>query len=53
MNTYLLTHTNKVQEQTIMKEILKTNGYQQSIINHKHINKTHKNLAQEIQKEKE
>jgi hypothetical protein len=55
MNTYSLTHRNKNLEQTIIKEILK-NRYQQSIINHKHINKTHKNLSQatqEIQKEKE
>jgi hypothetical protein len=33
---------NKDQEQTIIKEILKKNGYQQSIIHHKHINKAHK-----------
>jgi hypothetical protein len=29
MNTYPLTHTNKDQEQTIIKEILEKNGYQQ------------------------
>jgi hypothetical protein len=34
--------TSKDQEQTIIKEILKKNGYQQSVIHHKRINKTHK-----------
>jgi hypothetical protein len=50
MNTYPLTHTNKDQEQIIIKEILKKNGYQQSIIHHKHKNKTHENLTQEQKK---
>jgi hypothetical protein len=36
MNIYPLTHRNKDQEQTIIKEILKKNGYQQSIIHQKH-----------------
>jgi hypothetical protein len=56
MNTYPLTHTSKGQEQTIIEEILKKNEYQQSIIHHKRINKTHENPpqgTQKIQKEKQ
>jgi hypothetical protein len=49
MNTYPLTQTNKDQEQTLIKEILKKNGYQQSMIYHKHKNKTHKNHIQGTQ----
>jgi hypothetical protein len=40
---------NEDQEQTIIKEILKKNGYQQSMIYHKHKNKTHKNHTQGTQ----
>jgi hypothetical protein len=47
MNTYPLTHINKDQEQRIIKQILKKNGYKQSIIHHKHKNKAHENLTQE------
>jgi hypothetical protein len=38
MNTYPLTQDNKKQEQIIIKELLKKNGYQQSITNYKHTN---------------
>jgi hypothetical protein len=56
VNTYSLTQTNKDQEQTIIKEILKKNGYQQSFIHCKCKNKAHENPTQgtqEIQKEKQ
>jgi hypothetical protein len=55
MHTYPLTHTNKNQEQTIIKEILKKNGYQQSIIHQKWTSKAHENHTQgtqKVQKEK-
>jgi hypothetical protein len=50
MNTYLLTQTNKDQEQLTIKKILKKNGYQRSIINHKHTNKFPLNSSQTVQK---
>jgi hypothetical protein len=56
INTYPLTQANKDQEQIIITEILKKNEYQQSITNHKHINKSPTDLsqaAQRTQKEKE
>jgi hypothetical protein len=51
-NTYPLTQTNKNQEQTIIREILKNNGSQHSNTHHEHKNKNHKNHTQ-AQKEKQ
>jgi hypothetical protein len=49
MNTYPLTQANKDQEQTIIKETLQKKGYQQSITNHKQINKPLINISQTTQ----
>jgi hypothetical protein len=52
MNTYPLTQTNKNQEFTIIKEILKNNGYQHSDTHHKRKSKTQENTHKHKKKNK-
>jgi hypothetical protein len=49
INTYPLTQANEGQEQTIIKEILKKNGYEQLITNNKHTNKSPTDISQATQ----